>query len=58
MKNAWTESFEKLEAKIIEIRSAYLLMFTENEELKKENKELKADRDYLRQALDQTGGRG
>jgi hypothetical protein len=55
--NAWTEAFEKLEGKIIEIRAAYLLLFTENEQLKAEAKELRAQRDYLQQMVDQTIGR-
>lgn len=41
--NAWTEQANELEAikrRIVEISAAYLVMFTEKEELKKENREL------------------
>jgi regulator of replication initiation timing len=41
-----------------EVKDHVRKLFTENEELKKENRELRSQRDYLQQMVDQTIGRG
>lgn len=41
-----------------EIKAKFKALVAENEALKKENRELRADRDYYRQLMDQTGGKG
>jgi predicted nuclease with TOPRIM domain len=51
MQNGWTDGFDEIKTRIKEL-------IAENEALKKENKELRSERDFLQAIVDSVGGRG